>query len=142
MLKSRYVILGSNSFIGKELAKLLIKKKKKTVINVNKELIDLSKKNSFKKLSKIIKSDTVIFLAGKVPCKNLKELYYNINIAKNSANFFAINKIKNFIYFSSDAVYADSNEKISESLKYFSFKFTWINAFNPRNILLKFSKTN
>ena len=115
MLKSRYVILGSNSFIGKELARLLIKKKK-TVINVNKKLIDLSKKNSFKKLSKIIKkSDTVIFLAGKVPCKNLKELYYNINIAKNSANFFAINKIKNFIYFSSDAVYADSNEKISES---------------------------
>ena len=76
MLKSRYVILGSNSFIGKELAKLLIKKKK-TVINITKELIDLSKKNSFKKLSKIIKkNDSIIFLAGKVPCKNLKELYY------------------------------------------------------------------
>ena len=27
MLKNRYVILGSNSFIGKELAKLLIQKK-------------------------------------------------------------------------------------------------------------------
>ena len=29
MLKNRYVILGSNSFIGKELAKLLIQKKRK-----------------------------------------------------------------------------------------------------------------
>ena len=115
MLKNRYVILGSNSFIGKELAKLLIQKKKK-VLNVNKQLIDLSKKNSFKKLSKIIKKkDTVIFLAGKVPCKNLKELYYNISIAKNSANFFAINKVKDFVYFSSDAVYEDSNKKITEN---------------------------
>jgi nucleoside-diphosphate-sugar epimerase len=115
MLKNRYIILGSNSFLGKEIAKSLIKKKY-IVVNVNKKLIDLSKKNSSKKLSNIIKkNDTIIFLAGKVPCKNLKELYYNINIAKNCANFFAANKIKNFIYFSSDAIYKDSNKKISES---------------------------
>ena len=28
MLKNRYIILGSNSFLGKEIAKFLIKKKK------------------------------------------------------------------------------------------------------------------
>ena len=73
-------------------------------------------KNSFKKLSKIIKKKTQLyFWLVRYTCKNLRELYYNISIAKNSANFFAINKVKDFVYFSSDAVYEDSNKKITEN---------------------------
>jgi UDP-glucose 4-epimerase len=111
---SRVVVLGSGGFIGKELCKVLSKQKIKTLA-INRKKIDLKYKKSINKLSQILKSeDVVVFIAGVVPVKHLKMLEENIEICFNVTNALLKKNIQHLIYISSDAVYEDSKNLISE----------------------------
>lgn len=115
--RKRVVILGSNSFIGKNLIKVL-KKKKISCFLINRKKIDFEKKNSYKVLSKLISdNDTCIFIAANVPVKNKKMFLSNILIAQNICSAIKTKKIRHFIYVSSDAVYSDSKKRIKETSK-------------------------
>ena len=66
----RVVIFGSKGFVASSLKNYLIKKKINT-LSLSKKEINLLKKNSIKKLTKIIKSeDTIVFISAIVPVKN------------------------------------------------------------------------
>ena len=111
----RVVVLGSDGFIGKELCKVLLKNKIK-VLPINRKKIDLKYKKSINKLSTILRTeDTVVFIAGVVPVKNLIMLEENLEICFNITKSLIKKEIEHLIYISSDAVYEDTKNLISEN---------------------------
>ena len=111
----RVVIFGSKGFVASSLKNYLIKKKINT-LSLSKKEINLLKKNSIKKLTKIIKSeDTIVFISAIVPVKNTDMFFDNIAICKNFAELILVKQVKHIIYISSDAVYLDTLDLIDEN---------------------------
>ena len=115
--KKRIVVLGSNSFVAKNVIKNLQKEKKKiTVIKISKKKIDLEKRKNVLKLKSFFKEDdTIFFVAARAPAKNHKDYLYNLRICKNIILALEKIKISHLIYLSSDAVYSDIDKKIHEN---------------------------
>ena len=112
--KNRIVILGGNSFVLSNFIDLL-KKNKINFFLVFKKNIDLTNKNSIKKLSKILKkNDKVIFSSAIAPVKNFKMLHQNLDMCKNVFEVLKKKKINYVLYISSDAVYSDSKKPLTE----------------------------
>ena len=77
--------------------------------------IDLKKKQSIKKLLKIVKEkDVIFFAAAEAPVKNENMLLNNLIMAKNMCEVLKKKKPSFFLYLSSDAVYSDTKKKIHE----------------------------
>ena len=111
----RIVILGSNSFLASGVIKNISKKKYKVIL-IDRKICDFEKKNSVKKLNKIIKpKDTIVFFAAKAPVKSIEMFEKNIIMCKNI--ILALNKYLDIhlIYISSDAVYSDKKGYINEN---------------------------
>jgi UDP-glucose 4-epimerase len=112
--KNRLVILGSGGFISNAVEKILIKKKNK-YLALNREKLDLENSQSAAILKTTIKkNDIILFIAAKAPVKSLEMFNRNINILKNFCQNSNPELIKKIIYISSDAVYADTKNKITE----------------------------
>ena len=115
--KSRIVILGGRSFIASGLIKLL-KQNKFNYLTISKRKINLIKNDSVKKLSQVIKkNDSLIFISAIAPVKNFSMLTDNLNICKNVFKVLNNKKIGYLLYVSSDAVYSDSRDLLSEKSK-------------------------
>ena len=111
----RIVILGSKGFVASAVKKKLTQKKI-NFISVGKKDIDLINKNSVKKLNSLIKDDdTILFISAKAPVKNYEMFDENIKICQNICRAIEDKKINHFLYVSSDAVYKDSDKKLSEN---------------------------
>ena len=111
---TRIVILGGNSFVASNFIKLLRKKKIK-YLPIFKKNVDLTKKNSISKLSKLLKRDDIlIFISAVAPVKNFIMLNQNLDMCKNVHKVIQQKKIKYLLYVSSDAVYSDTKKKITE----------------------------
>jgi nucleoside-diphosphate-sugar epimerase len=114
MRKKRVIILGSGGFISSNIEKELTKKNIE-VLSFSRTKLDLSKYNNANVLKKIIrKNDYIFFAAAKAPVKNIDMLIYNLKILKIISGSIIKDKIKKFVYLSSDAVYADTKKKITE----------------------------
>jgi nucleoside-diphosphate-sugar epimerase len=114
--KTRAVIVGSGGYVSSSI-KLFLKDKLK-VLEISRKKINLKKKNSIKKLQKILKTDDIIiFIAAIAPCKTKKLLSDNILIVKNFNKAIKDINISYIIYISSDAVYSDTHKKINEYSK-------------------------
>ncbi len=117
MKKNKIIILGENSFIASNLINLL-KKNNHNFVTISKKKIDLTKKQSTNKLSKILKSnDILVFISAIAPVKNFRMLIQNLEICHNVFTVLKSKKIKYFLYVSSDAVYSDSKTPINEKSK-------------------------
>ena len=113
--KKRIVILGKNGFIAKNLIKLL-KEKKKNYLAFSKKTLNLEKKNSVKALKKIIKSnDQIVFISAVAPVKDNLMLTKNILILNHVVEALKEAKFKQILYVSSDAVYDDDADIITEN---------------------------
>lgn len=111
---NRVVLLGTSGIISKNLQKKLTKSKTK-FIKIGRSQTDLRKKKSKNYLKKIIKKDDVIiFIAAEAPVKNKTMFKNNIKICDNICSSLIKKNISFLIYLSSDAVYSDLKEKISE----------------------------
>jgi nucleoside-diphosphate-sugar epimerase len=114
MRKKRVIILGSGGFISSNIEKELTKKNIE-VLSFSRTKLDLSKYNNANVLKKIIrKNDYIFFAAAKAPVKNIDMLIYNLKMLKIISGSIIKDKIKKFVYLSSDAVYADTKKKITE----------------------------
>ena len=83
---TRIVILGSNSFVASNFINLL-KKNKIKYLPIFKKNIDLTKKNSIQKLSRILKkNDILVFISAIAPVRNIKILIQNLDMCKNVFN--------------------------------------------------------
>ena len=79
----RIVILGAGSFVASGFIDQL-KKNKIKFLSISKKKLDLTDKNSVKKLSKILKkNDTLVFISAVVPVKNFDMLNQNMEMCKN-----------------------------------------------------------
>ncbi len=113
----RVVILGSGGFISSSIENEL-NKKKINFLGLTRKKIDLLKNSSVNKLNNILKkTDVVIIIAAKAPCKNLKMLENNLQIMRNILKTLSKKSLKKVLYLSSDAVYSDSMKKINEKSK-------------------------
>ena len=65
-------------------------------------------------INEINDGDSILFVAGRVPVKNLEMFIQNIQICKNICYILEKKQINHITYLSSDAVYKDSNTKIDE----------------------------
>ncbi len=114
MRKKRVIILGSKGFISSNIEKEL-KKKNINVLSFSRRQLDLTNHKNSDKLKKIIrKNDHILLAAAKAPVKDLDMLIYNLKMLKTISGSIFKDKIKKFVYLSSDAVYADTKQKISE----------------------------
>ena len=106
--------MGGSSFVVSNFVNLL-KKNKINFLLIFQKNIDLTKLNSIKKLSKILKKDDkVVFSSAIAPVKNFKMFLQNLEMCKNVFRVLKEKKIKYVLYVSSDAVYSDSKKPITE----------------------------
>jgi nucleoside-diphosphate-sugar epimerase len=114
MKKKRVIILGAGGFVSSSVEKK-IKQQNISCYSFSRKKLDLTKSKSLYFLKKFIKKDDYIFFAAaKAPVKDMQMLIYNLNMLKNVTDGIDFNKVKKFVYLSSDAVYADTKKKITE----------------------------
>ena len=114
MKNKRVIILGSKGFISSNIEKEL-RKKNIEVLSFPRTKLDLINHNNINVLKKIIKkNDYILLAAAKAPVKNVDMLIYNLKMLKTISGSIIKDKIKKFVYLSSDAVYADTKKKITE----------------------------
>ncbi len=112
----RVIILGANSFVGTALIENL-KQEKISHLALARPVYDFSNPEIIPTLVKLInKDDVVIHLATAMPNRMMTHEAFveNIGMAKHVSAIIEKTLCRQFIYFSSDAVYPASTEWISE----------------------------
>lgn len=110
----RVIILGTSGIISRNLQKEL-NKESINFLPIGRSNLNLKKKNASKILGKKIKTgDVVVFLAAEAPVKNIKMFINNLIICNTVCDSLKRKKIVHIVYISSDAIYADVKEKITE----------------------------
>ncbi len=113
----KIIIIGSSGFVGKSCVQIF-KKNKIKFISTNSKKCNLLNKKSYSYLNKIVENgDTVLFISAIAPCKNLVDFKKNIQMLYPLLNLQNKIKLSKILYISSDAVYADTRNKINEKSK-------------------------
>ena len=101
-MKKNYkiIILGAGGFISGNVESFL-QKSNVRLLSLPRKKIDLKKKQSIKKLLKIVKEkDVIFFAAAEAPVKNENMLLNNLIMAKNMCE--VLKKKKTFFFFISE----------------------------------------
>lgn len=110
----RIVVIGKNGFIGRALIEELLKHGIDSY-NLGRDDIDLTSIDAVNFFSRTIKPrDVVVFAAGEVPVKELKQLKANLTGIENFVEGIKGIDIAQLIYVSSDAVYMDIDTPLDE----------------------------
>jgi len=110
---SRVVVLGSG-FIGGAIAANLIADSIE-VLQFSSSSLNLLDHGAAEKLASQLRADDVlVFASAKAPCKDVEMLQENIEMAKAVGQALSLQTVSQLIYISSDAVYKDSKNPISE----------------------------
>jgi nucleoside-diphosphate-sugar epimerase len=111
----RVVVIGKNGFVGSSVIEEL-QKNRVSVIGLGRSDIELTSSVSQAQLAKVIKpGDVVIFAAGDVPVKSVEQFSSNLLALENCIKGLNGIQLTQFVYISSDAVYEDSLNPLSES---------------------------
>lgn len=114
-LPKRVVILGAKGFVGGTLTQRL-RKEEIECLPLGRQELDLQANDASTKLAAILNAeDVLVVIAAKAPCKNHHMLFENIEMMKNICDALKLKRVQQVIYISSDAVYADSMDKIDET---------------------------
>jgi nucleoside-diphosphate-sugar epimerase len=110
----RVVVVGKNGFIGRALIEELLKRGIDSY-GVGRDDIDLTSIDAVNFFSRTIKPrDVVVFAAGEVPVKEIKQLNANLTGIENFVEGIKGIDIAQLIYVSSDAVYMDIETPLDE----------------------------
>ena len=111
---SRVVVLGGNGFIGNAIS-TNFEQSGIPAESMGRPNFDLLTPQADQKLASFLRpDDTLVFVSAKAPCRNAAGLIENLQMAKTVIAALKQQKISHLIYISSDAVYRDSDEPISE----------------------------
>jgi nucleoside-diphosphate-sugar epimerase len=111
----RVVILGAAGFVGAA-AKAVFESGGTPVLALGRNEIDLLADEAAQELADCLrKTDTLVVISAEAPCKDAAMLERNIRLMRSVTD--ALNKVRpaHLIYISSDAVYADSMEPLTET---------------------------
>ena len=111
----RVIILGTSGIISSNLQRAF-DQKSINYLPIGRSKLNLKKEKACKVLAKKIRNgDSIVFIAAEAPVKNSEMLINNLKICATVCEGLEKKKISHLIYISSDAVYADNREKISET---------------------------
>jgi nucleoside-diphosphate-sugar epimerase len=110
----RVVVIGSNGFVGStivsELAKAGI-----PVRGLTRKDVDLLSEDGAQRLqAELEPADAVVFVSAIAPAKNSDQMIVNLNMAQAALRAFAAVPPAHLLYISSDAVYADDANPVTE----------------------------
>lgn len=111
----RVVVLGAGGFIGGAIARRL-RSEGIEVFPLGRDTCDLLAPNAATRLTQKLRAkDTLVFVSARAPVKNVAMLMENIRMGEAVCVALKDRPVAHVIYISSDAVYKDSAEPISES---------------------------
>lgn len=108
-----YIVFGSNGFVGNAIATHL-EIQGKRVLRVSRDQHDFNSQVKWRLTENVEEDDILIFAAAKVPVRRFSDFRANMDILTNFLFNFAEKKPGYLVNISSDAVYADTTEFISE----------------------------
>lgn len=111
--EKRYFVFGANGFVGNAIASSLEKRFLKT-IRITRNEHDFLSSSIWNQIDEIKETDILVFAAAQVPVRNFHDFRNNISMIENFLLNFARKGPRYVINISSDAVYSDSFEPISE----------------------------
>ena len=112
---ARVIVLGAGGFIGGAIARRL-RSEGVEVVALGRESCDLLAPDAATRLTKDFRrDDTLVFVSARAPVKNVAMLLENIRMGEAVCAALKARPVAHVIYISSDAVYKDSAEPISES---------------------------
>ena len=111
----RVVIVGAGGFVGSTIAKELNLNKIPTLALTRQE-VDLLQHDGGEKLAaRLLPSDSVVFVSAIAPAKNTAQLMANLKMAEAAVAAFGKVAPAHLLYISSDAVYADDANPVTEN---------------------------
>lgn len=111
---SRVVVLGAAGFVGSCIVRELIRENI-PYLGLSRTQIDLLSMDAGIKLLDYIKPNDVLVICSAIaPCKNNAQLIENLKIIKNIISVFETVLLSQIIYISSDAVYSDDINLVTE----------------------------
>jgi len=114
-LPSRVVVLGAGGFIGGAILQRL-QTDAISVLALDMPECDLLGPDAAQSLAtKLRAEDTLIFISAKAPCRNQAMLLDNLRMCAAVSMALRLQPVSHVIYQSSDAVYRDVHEPISEA---------------------------
>jgi nucleoside-diphosphate-sugar epimerase len=114
-ISARAVVLGGGGFIGGAIARRL-RSEGTEVAALGRPSFDLLAPDAAARVAAELRSDdVVIFVSALAPCKDVPMLIDNIRMGEAVCAALASKPVAHVIYISSDAVYKDSVEPLSES---------------------------
>ena len=112
---SRVVLLGSAGFLAGAIRRHL-EANDISVLALGRPVLDLLSQDAATRLVNTLKpDDTLVFASALAPCKDLSMLCDNIRMAEAVCTALRARPVAHVIYISSDAVYKDSPEPLTES---------------------------
>jgi UDP-glucose 4-epimerase len=111
---SRVVVIGAGGFVGGAIEKRLAACDVRTLALARKE-IDLLAPDAGVKLKALLKpDDSVVMVSAIAPAKNVAMLMQNLRMAEAVCEALAAAPVRHLLYISSDAVYADDANPVTE----------------------------
>jgi len=111
----RVLILGAGGFIGGAITRRL-QQAGIPVLPLGRPTLDLLAANAADQLATTLQpTDTLVFVSAKAPVKNPAMLLENLRMAEAACAALARRPVAHVVYISSDAVYKDSPEPLSEA---------------------------
>jgi len=140
----RVVILGHTGFIGKHLENFF---KKKYPEVIGKSLPDFDLTKDFDSLKDIFDTKTAVIMCSAIKKDhgdNIDNFSINVNMVVNVCKILETNPVKNFVYFSSAAVYGEDihNLQISEKTAINPTSYYGMAKYVSERLLWEVSKNN
>ena len=112
---ARVVVLGAGGFIGGAVARAL-RSQGIEVAGLTRDSCDLLASDAAARLAAELRTDdTLVFVSARAPVKNVPMLMENIRMGEAVCAALQTRPVAHLVYISSDAVYKDSAEPLSES---------------------------
>lgn len=109
------VVIGAGGFVGSTIVKELAHERIPTVGITRKE-VDLLQPDGARRLAeRLSPDDAVVFVSAIAPAKNTAQLMNNLRMAEAAVAAFAVTSPAHLLYISSDAVYADDANPVTET---------------------------
>lgn len=114
-IPTRVVVMGAGGFLGASLIKSL-QENKIPFLALSEKNLNLFDTDASYRLADILNpDDTLVVISAIAPCKNNEMLLQNISMIKTVCEAIENQQPKHLVYLSSDAVYADNPDPITEA---------------------------
>jgi len=110
----RVVVIGANGFVGSTIVSELTKAGIPVRGLTRKEVDLLSSEGAQRLLAELKPTDAVVFVSAIAPAKNSDQMIANLHMAQTALRAFAAVPPAHLLYISSDAVYADDANPVTE----------------------------